>query len=116
DYFPSKRASSLFGTKHQIGDDWTGIVAAGKSFVLGFHAPKTNVKKPASYPATRRSAARRRGQSKDDLKAGLCPIVGVGVARSTGGFEAGIDLLRHLPPKSGMAFVIVQQFDPHHPA
>src|SRR5881394_2130460 len=42
----------------------------------------------------------------------VCPIVGIG--GSAGGFEAAMDLLRHLPPKTGMAFVIVQHLDPHH--
>src|SRR6266567_8523477 len=41
-----------------------------------------------------------------------CPIVGIG--GSAGGFEAAMELLRHLPPKNGMAFVIVQHLDPHH--
>jgi two-component system, chemotaxis family, CheB/CheR fusion protein len=41
-----------------------------------------------------------------------CPIVGIG--GSAGGFEAAMDLLRHLPPRTGMAFVIVQHLDPHH--
>ena len=41
-----------------------------------------------------------------------CPIVGIG--GSAGGFEAAMELLRHLPPKTGMAFVIVQHLDPHH--
>src|SRR5262245_14161379 len=41
-----------------------------------------------------------------------CPIVGIG--GSAGGYEAASELLKHLPPKSGMAFVIVQHLDPHH--
>src|SRR4029078_6346057 len=41
-----------------------------------------------------------------------CPIVGIG--GSAGGFEAAMDLLRHLSPKTGMAFVVVQHLDPHH--
>src|SRR4029078_8608724 len=41
-----------------------------------------------------------------------CPIVGI--AGSAGGFEAAMALLRHLPPKTGMAFVILQHLDPHH--
>src|SRR5438105_7851425 len=41
-----------------------------------------------------------------------CPIVGVG--GSAGGFEAAMELLRHLPAKNGMAFVIVQHLDPHY--
>src|SRR5207302_5315647 len=42
----------------------------------------------------------------------LCPIVGIG--GSAGGFEAEMELLRHLSPRTGMAFVIVQHLDPHH--
>src|SRR2546430_15096488 len=41
-----------------------------------------------------------------------CPIVVIG--GSAGGFEAAMEILRHLPPKTGMAFVIVQHLDPHH--
>jgi two-component system, chemotaxis family, CheB/CheR fusion protein len=45
-------------------------------------------------------------------KEARCPIVGIG--GSAGGFEAAMELLRHLPAKTGMAFVIVQHLDPHH--
>lgn len=38
----------------------------------------------------------------------------MGIGGSAGGFEAAMDLLRHLSPKTGMAFVIVQHLDPHH--
>src|SRR6266567_6845077 len=41
-----------------------------------------------------------------------CPIVGIG--GSAGGFEATMELLRHLPAKNGMSFVVVQHLDPHH--
>ena len=40
------------------------------------------------------------------------PIVGVGA--SAGGLEAFTELLRHLPPDTGMAFVLVQHLDPNH--
>ena len=50
--------------------------------------------------------------NSDASKSVACPIVGVG--GSAGGFEAMMDLLRHLPAKTGMAFVIVQHLDPHH--
>jgi two-component system, chemotaxis family, CheB/CheR fusion protein len=46
------------------------------------------------------------------LKKDLCLIVGIG--GSAGGFEAAMELLSHLPPRTGMAFVIVQHLDPHH--
>ena len=40
------------------------------------------------------------------------PVVGIGA--SAGGLEACSDLLRHLPDKTGMAFVVVQHLDPTH--
>ncbi len=58
----------------------------------------------ARHPKSTRSSKKGRPLS--------CPIVGVG--GSAGGFEAAMELLRHLPPKNGMAFVIVQHLDPHH--
>src|SRR6202166_2855914 len=49
-----------------------------------------------------------------DAKAspGLFPIVGIGA--SAGGLEAFSELLRYLPEKTGMAFVLVQHLDPKH--
>ncbi|HLK63477.1 MAG TPA: chemotaxis protein CheB [Bryobacteraceae bacterium] len=38
----------------------------------------------------------------------------VGVGASAGGLEAFSELLRYLPPSTGMAFVLVQHLDPHH--
>ena len=43
-------------------------------------------------------------------QADLFPIVGLGA--SAGGFEALELFLKHIPPNSGMAFVIVQHLDP----
>jgi two-component system CheB/CheR fusion protein len=40
------------------------------------------------------------------------PIVGIGA--SAGGLEAFSELLRSLPQKTGMAFVLVQHLDPSH--
>src|SRR5256714_8491156 len=68
-----------------------------------------------------KTSDRRSSQSKlakaqprsEPAKAKLsCPIVGIG--GSAGGFEAAMELLRHLPTRTGMAFVIVQHLDPHH--
>ncbi len=42
------------------------------------------------------------------------PIVGIGA--SAGGLEAFKQLLEHLPPETGMAFVLVQHLDPHYPS
>ncbi|HVV74264.1 MAG TPA: chemotaxis protein CheB, partial [Verrucomicrobiae bacterium] len=41
-----------------------------------------------------------------------CPIVGLGA--SAGGLDAFKQFLDHMPPNSGMAFVLVQHLDPHH--
>ena len=40
------------------------------------------------------------------------PIVGIGA--SAGGLDAYAQLLRHLPPDTGMGFVLVQHLDPRH--
>jgi two-component system CheB/CheR fusion protein len=40
------------------------------------------------------------------------PVVGIGA--SAGGLEAFTKLLEHLPPDTGMAFVLVQHLDPKH--
>jgi two-component system CheB/CheR fusion protein len=42
----------------------------------------------------------------------MFPIVGIGA--SAGGLEAFSELLRYLPEKTGMAFVLVQHLDPKH--
>ena len=42
------------------------------------------------------------------------PIVGVGA--SAGGMEAFTELLRHISPGAGMAFVLIQHLDPTHPS
>jgi two-component system CheB/CheR fusion protein len=65
-------------------------------------ANRTGAKSP-------RSRLNERAHNKKDL---ACPIVGVG--GSAGGFEATMELLRHLPAKNGMTFVVVQHLDPHH--
>src|SRR5437763_14029567 len=65
----------------------------------------------------KRNRHRTKSQSADPYvtgkgKDGSCPIVGIG--GSAGGFEAAMELLRHLPARKGMAFDIVQLLDPHN--
>jgi two-component system, chemotaxis family, CheB/CheR fusion protein len=72
-----------------------------------FSRKKSSRKKSASPKPAEQTA--RAKSSKQDLS---CPIVGIG--GSAGGFEAAMELLRHLPSRTGMAFVIVQHLDPHH--
>jgi two-component system, chemotaxis family, CheB/CheR fusion protein len=45
-----------------------------------------------------------------DIKSGKFPIVGIGA--SAGGLEALEQLLKNVPEKSGMAYVVVQHLDP----
>jgi len=40
------------------------------------------------------------------------PVVGIGA--SAGGFDALTGLLQHLPPDTGIGFVLVQHLDPEH--
>ena len=50
------------------------------------------------------------GRQADNEKK-LFPIVGIGA--SAGGLEAFIELLKHLPTDTGMAFVLIQHMSPH---
>ena len=77
--------------------------------------PSKNSKNAGAHK--KRTQRRTKSQNADDQgtnrgKDGSCPIVGIG--GSAGGFEAAMELLRNLPPRTGMAFVIVQHLDPHH--
>ncbi|MGH7718401.1 MAG: chemotaxis protein CheB, partial [Gemmatimonadaceae bacterium] len=42
------------------------------------------------------------------------PITIVGIGASAGGLEALTQLLRHVPPNTGLAYVIVQHLSPTH--
>src|SRR5947209_7275362 len=44
------------------------------------------------------------------------PFSIVGIGASAGGLEAVSQLLRNLPPDTGMGFVLVQHLDPTHPS
>jgi two-component system, chemotaxis family, CheB/CheR fusion protein len=74
-------------------------------------AAKSKAKK-TTPPAKIAKAARTIAATAKGKENGGCPIVGIG--GSAGGFEAAMELLRRLSPKTGMAFVIVQHLDPHH--
>ena len=51
-------------------------------------------------------------QDRPEDRGDRMPIVGVGA--SAGGLEAFTQLLKHLPPDTGMGFVLVQHLDPEH--
>ena len=68
---------------------------------------------PKSSPR-KQVKSRRKATAENEAKTspGLFPIVGIGA--SAGGLEAFSELLRYLPEKTGMAFVLVQHLDPKH--
>ena len=77
--------------------------------------PRKNSKNAAAHK--KRTQRRTKAQDADHQgankgKNGSCPIVGIG--GSAGGFEAARELLRHLPPKTEMAFVIVHHLNSHY--
>src|SRR6201987_735495 len=66
--------------------------------------------KPSRKKYAPSKSGRRTVRSKP--KGLACPMVGIG--GSAGGFEAAMELLKNLPSRTGMAFVIVQHLYPHH--
>ena len=70
--------------------------------------PSTKSSKTAPRPATEDVKAK----SSNRKNLGSFPIVGIG--SSAGGLEALEIFLKNIPPKCGMAFVIVQHLDPTH--
>jgi two-component system, chemotaxis family, CheB/CheR fusion protein len=68
--------------------------------------PKGNAHRKAA-PAKSNGAAPPTGAEPSTF-----PVVGIGA--SAGGLEAFTELLRYLPEKTGMAFVLVQHLDPTH--
>src|SRR5215472_12323539 len=70
-------------------------------------------------PVPTRKPARKNAKAKPKAQGPARPAVlesfpVVGVGASAGGLEAFSELLRHLPEKIGMAFVLVQHLDPSH--
>ncbi|HZC36102.1 MAG TPA: chemotaxis protein CheB, partial [Chthoniobacterales bacterium] len=62
--------------------------------------------------SSRGQTAPKNPSAAESSSSKLFPIVGVGA--SAGGLEAFSELLRQLPEKTGMAFVLVQHLDPTH--
>jgi two-component system CheB/CheR fusion protein len=67
-------------------------------------------RKTSTTPACAKKTAKP--QASDGASPKRFPIVGVGA--SAGGLEAFTNLLTHLPPDTGMGFVLVQHLDPDH--
>ena len=71
------------------------------------------MKRPTGRDA-RRKSERRQDTPEATVPRQLEPFPVVGIGASAGGLEAFSEFLRHLPEKSGMAFVLVQHLDPTH--
>lgn len=68
---------------------------------------------PATLAQTSASMDTPRVAQQENLTAtSSFPIVGIGA--SAGGLEAFDLFFRHVPPDSGMAFVLVSHLDPNH--
>src|SRR5262245_7855902 len=78
----------------------------------GKEEARTRGNSPSRARVPTRNAKRKKSAKTKRPNDSTCPIVGIG--GSAGGYEAASELLSHLPPESGMAFVIVQHLDPHH--
>ena len=77
---------------------------------------KTKKKRGAQAPSTEQAAAAI-GQAPGSAEAAAPASIGfsiVGIGASAGGLEAFEQFFRHLPPDSGMAFVLVSHLDPDH--
>lgn len=69
-----------------------------------------STKKKKSPPKKQRAAERRSGNGT--TPSATFPIVAIGA--SAGGFEAFSNLLRALPPESGLALIFIPHLDPTH--
>lgn len=56
--------------------------------------------------------AKKTNSTKDKGSDSHCPIVAIGA--SAGGLEAITELLQHLPPDTGMAYMYIQHMEPSH--
>jgi two-component system CheB/CheR fusion protein len=51
---------------------------------------------------------------KGDIEPQLLPFPVVAIGGSAGGIEAYLEILRHLPPDTGMTFIILAHLAPTH--
>jgi two-component system CheB/CheR fusion protein len=73
---------------------------------------KTKVSRKTKSPERAKVKGDTPAAGEPKKKSLAFPVVGIGA--SAGGLEAFTALFRHLPEKTGMAFVLVQHLDPSH--
>jgi two-component system CheB/CheR fusion protein len=71
--------------------------------------PKQANHQPADQRATSRDETPRTSAAVNSVR-----VVGIGA--SAGGLDAFIELIAAIPPDTGLAFVLIQHLDPHHPS
>ena len=80
--------------------------------------PKTPAesRQPVSKAPRRHRAPGTDGDSAGDAPqpVGILPFLTVAIGASAGGLHAFTEFLEHLPPDTGMAFVLIQHLDPDH--
>ena len=58
------------------------------------------------------TSTKKKSSAKKEVKENSFPVVAIGA--SAGGLEAMMELLKHLPSETGIAFIYVQHLSPDH--
>ncbi len=69
---------------------------------------------PKTKPVTGKKTTVRSGRAKDLLAVKGNPFSIVAIGASSGGLEAVTELLKYLPPDTGMAYIFIQHLSPDH--
>lgn len=75
---------------------------------------KKNSETRSRGTAATRATVRKADPPDKPSQTSTRPFLIVGVGASAGGLEAFTQLLKHLPPDTGLGFVLVQHLDPQH--
>src|SRR6266545_2887166 len=75
---------------------------------------KKKASKSSQSNASARAAAKPSSGAAPETQPGSRTFPVVGIGASAGGLEAMTQLLKFLPARTGMAFVLVQHLDPTH--
>jgi two-component system, chemotaxis family, CheB/CheR fusion protein len=84
----------------------------------GSLSPQSKRTKDTSGRATKARGGNRNGKSKGapERTHGESPLLVVGLGASAGGLQDFEEFFEHLPPRPGMAFVVVSHLHPEHPS
>jgi two-component system CheB/CheR fusion protein len=114
----TRKATKRSGTRAPAGAAVVSAAAKTKQKQREVEAKavsETEAKAKAKEKAKAKAKAKEKAKAKAKESTGLAarfPIVGIGA--SAGGLDAFEQFFRHIPPDSGMAFVLVPHLDPGH--